>query len=133
MAAILTAGGLVVAGAGAAHAEAEAEAGAVGSPGIISGNALQVPVHVPINLCGNTVDIIGVLNPAFGNGCANAEAEIEVDDEEPPNNGNGEEPPNNGNGEKPEKPKPEKPKPDPKPEPKPEKPEKPEDGKDCTC
>ncbi|MYW43832.1 DUF320 domain-containing protein [Streptomyces sp. SID161] len=28
-------------------------------------------MHVPINLCGNTVDIIGLLNPAFGNTCVN--------------------------------------------------------------
>jgi hypothetical protein len=37
------------------------------SPGVISGNGIQVPVSVPINLVGNTVDVIGLLNPAFGN------------------------------------------------------------------
>ncbi|MCQ4046587.1 chaplin [Streptantibioticus rubrisoli] len=37
------------------------------SPGLISGNGIQVPVSVPINLVGNTVDVIGLLNPAFGN------------------------------------------------------------------
>ncbi|WP_193515107.1 chaplin, partial [Streptomyces griseoloalbus] len=41
------------------------------SPGVISGNTIQVPVNVPVNICGNTVDIVGVLNPAFGNACAN--------------------------------------------------------------
>ncbi|MFC6064723.1 chaplin, partial [Streptomyces ochraceiscleroticus] len=41
------------------------------SPGVISGNVLQVPVHVPVNVCGNTIDIIGLLNPAFGNTCVN--------------------------------------------------------------
>jgi hypothetical protein len=45
--------------------------GAIGSPGILSGNADQIPIRVPVNLCGNTIDIIGVLNPAFGNTCAN--------------------------------------------------------------
>ncbi|MFF1479959.1 chaplin [Streptomyces sp. NPDC058301] len=40
------------------------------SPGVISGNTIQVPVHLPINLCGNTVDILGLLNPASGNSCA---------------------------------------------------------------
>ncbi len=35
------------------------------------GNVLQVPVHIPVNVCGNTVDIIGLLNPAFGNECEN--------------------------------------------------------------
>ncbi|WP_336323227.1 chaplin [Streptomyces lavendofoliae] len=61
-----------VAGAtGVAHADADASAAAVKSPGVLSGNILQVPIHVPINLCGNTIDIIGVLNPTFGNVCIN--------------------------------------------------------------
>ncbi|MFV0130699.1 chaplin [Streptomyces sp. HMX112] len=65
------AGGLLLAGAGMAVADAGAQGAAVGSPGVISGNVVQVPVHVPINVCGNTVDIIGLLNPAFGNVCVN--------------------------------------------------------------
>ena len=66
------AGAALAAGAGVASADAGAQGAAVGSPGVISGNVIQVPVHVPINLCGNTVDIVGLLNPAFGNTCANA-------------------------------------------------------------
>ncbi|WP_436774950.1 chaplin [Yinghuangia sp. YIM S09857] len=62
-----------MAGAGAASAEAEADGAAVGSPGVISGNLVQVPVHVPVNVCGNSVNVIGVLNPAFGNICANVD------------------------------------------------------------
>lgn len=27
---------------------------------------------MPVNLCGNTVDVVGVLNPAFGNTCASS-------------------------------------------------------------
>ncbi len=38
---------------------------AIGSPGVVSGNLVQVPVHVPTNVCGNTVNVIGLLNPAF--------------------------------------------------------------------
>lgn len=57
---------------GVAAADAVAEGAAVGSPGVISGNLVQVPIHIPINLCGNTIDIVGVLNPAFGNVCINA-------------------------------------------------------------
>jgi hypothetical protein len=49
-----------------------AEGVAVGSPGIVSGNVIQVPVHIPINLCGNSIDVIGLLNPASGNICVNA-------------------------------------------------------------
>ncbi|MEU8924775.1 chaplin [Kitasatospora sp. NPDC048545] len=70
---ILTAvatGSVLASTAGYAYAGAEAQGGAVGSPGVASGNSVQVPVEVPINACGNTVDVIGVLNPAFGNHCA---------------------------------------------------------------
>ncbi|MFF9771488.1 chaplin [Streptomyces sp. NPDC014636] len=45
---------------------------AAGSPGLVSGNGIQLPVHVPVNLCGNTVNVVGLLNPAAGNACANS-------------------------------------------------------------
>ncbi|MFF8383823.1 chaplin [Streptomyces kanasensis] len=61
----------VAGAAGVANADADAHAAAVGSPGVISGNVVQVPIHIPINLCGNTIDIIGLLNPTFGNVCIN--------------------------------------------------------------
>lgn len=32
----------------------------------------RVPVHVPVNVCGNEVNDGGGLNPAFGNTCVNA-------------------------------------------------------------
>ncbi|WP_371480934.1 chaplin [Kitasatospora sp. NBC_00315] len=64
--------GIVAAGAGSAMASSGAEGVAAGSPGVISGNSVQVPVHVPVNLCGNSIDVIGLLNPAFGNNCVNA-------------------------------------------------------------
>ncbi len=65
-------GGLVLAGAGMAVADAGANGAAVGSPGVLSGNVVQVPIHVPVNVCGNTTNVIGLLNPAFGNTCVNA-------------------------------------------------------------
>ncbi|MFH8609738.1 chaplin [Streptomyces sp. NPDC018029] len=71
MSVVLGTGALVMGSAGLAAADAGAQGAAQNSPGVISGNAIQVPVHVPINLCGNTVDIIGLLNPAFGNTCVN--------------------------------------------------------------
>ncbi|MFK8843981.1 chaplin family protein [Streptomyces sp. Ac-502] len=58
-------------GASAAHADAGARGASLGSPGVLAGNLLQVPAHVPVNVCGNTVDVIGLLNPAFGNTCVN--------------------------------------------------------------
>ncbi|MFG2785601.1 chaplin [Streptomyces prunicolor] len=63
----MVAGGLVVAGAGLASADGLANGQAAGSPGVASGNVVQVPVHVPVNAVGNSVNVIGVLNPAFGN------------------------------------------------------------------
>ncbi|GAA1910161.1 chaplin [Streptantibioticus ferralitis] len=64
-------GAAVAGSAGLAAADSGAAAAAVGSPGVISGNVIQVPVSVPINLCGNTIDAVGILNPAFGNACIN--------------------------------------------------------------
>ncbi|MEV8566057.1 chaplin [Streptomyces sp. NPDC051322] len=61
----------VMGAASAASADAGAEGVAAGSPGVLSGNLVQVPVHVPVNVCGNTVSVIGALNPAFGNVCVN--------------------------------------------------------------
>jgi hypothetical protein len=57
--------------AGIAAADSGATGSAAQSPGVLSGNVLQVPIHVPVNVCGNTVNVIGLLNPAFGNTCAN--------------------------------------------------------------
>ncbi|WP_328916918.1 MULTISPECIES: chaplin ChpH [unclassified Streptomyces] len=71
VAAAAATGGLVLAGAGMAVADAGAQGAAVKSPGVLSGNVVQIPVHVPINLCGNTIDVVGLLNPAFGNVCVN--------------------------------------------------------------
>ncbi|AZP17928.1 chaplin [Streptomyces aquilus] len=67
----LGAGAMALGGAGLAMADAGAHGEAVGSPGVLSGNLVQVPIHVPVNVCGNTVNVIGLLNPAFGNTCAN--------------------------------------------------------------
>ncbi|MET7360446.1 chaplin [Streptomyces sp. NPDC005562] len=61
----------VAGSAGVAAADSGAQGAATNSPGVISGNAAQVPVHVPVNVCGNSVNVIGLLNPAFGNQCAN--------------------------------------------------------------
>jgi hypothetical protein len=64
-------GALIAGGAGMATADAGAEAVAAHSPGVLSGNVVQVPVHIPVNACGNTVNVIALLNPAFGNTCVN--------------------------------------------------------------
>ncbi|MCQ8774964.1 chaplin [Streptomyces telluris] len=64
-------GGLVLAGAGLAAADSGAQGAAVNSPGVVSGNVIQAPVHVPVNVCGNSINIVGLLNPTFGNTCVN--------------------------------------------------------------
>ncbi|WP_128436576.1 chaplin [Streptomyces cyaneus] len=65
----MVAGSLLAAGAGVASATsgAHADGKAVGSPGVASGNLVQVPVDVPVNVSGNTVNVVGLLNPAFDN------------------------------------------------------------------
>ncbi|MBW1602178.1 DUF320 domain-containing protein [Streptomyces sp. JJ66] len=68
---IVAAGGVLALTGGAAQADADADGAAANSPGVGSGNTIQVPVHVPVNICGNTVNVIGILNPAFGNRCEN--------------------------------------------------------------
>ncbi|MFD5515727.1 chaplin [Streptomyces sp. NPDC127066] len=50
---------------------ADAGATAADSPGVLSGNNVQVPLSGALNLCGNTADVVGLLNPAVGNVCEN--------------------------------------------------------------
>lgn len=42
---------------------------AIGSPGVLSGNLVQVPMHVPVNI-ENSIGVIAMLNPAL-NPCPN--------------------------------------------------------------
>ncbi|MFH9858361.1 chaplin [Streptomyces sp. NPDC017202] len=65
--------GLVLAlgGAAPAFADSGANGTAIGSGGVLSGNVIQVPIHIPVNVCGNSVNVIGLLNPAAGNVCVN--------------------------------------------------------------
>jgi ChpA-C len=70
----VVAGSLAVLGAGVASATtggAHAGGAAMNSSGIVSGNVIQAPIHVPVNVCGNTVSVVGLLNPAAGNLCVN--------------------------------------------------------------
>lgn len=60
-----------------AYADSGAEGVAAGSPGVASGNSVQLPVHVPVNVCGNTVNVVGLLNPAAGNTCVNKDVRHE--------------------------------------------------------
>lgn len=67
----VAAGATVAGGATMAFADSGAQGVAAYSPGVLSGNVVQIPVHIPINACGNSVNVIGLLNPTFGNACVN--------------------------------------------------------------
>ncbi|GAA2626395.1 chaplin [Streptomyces spororaveus] len=66
----------LVGGAGLASAHggdgATAHGVTAGSPGVLSGNLLQVPADVPVNACGLSVNVIALLNPSFGTTCISA-------------------------------------------------------------
>ncbi|MFC0600929.1 chaplin [Streptomyces palmae] len=51
------------------HTGALAKGAAAHSPGVLSGNVIEVPVDVPIEVCGDTISVIGVLNTSAGNVC----------------------------------------------------------------
>lgn len=69
---VAAATGVLAVTGGYAHADSGANGSSSNSPGVASGNTVQVPVDVPVNVCGNTVNVIGLLNPATGNKCGNA-------------------------------------------------------------
>ena len=60
---------VVLSGAGLATADGGGDANgkAEHSPGIVAGNLVQAPVHVPVNATGNALNVVGILNPTFGN------------------------------------------------------------------
>ncbi|MCY0932480.1 chaplin [Streptomyces sp. H27-H1] len=68
----LAAAAAVLGGGSTASADAGAQSVAAYSPGVGSGNLIQIPIHIPVNACGNSISVIGLLNPAFGNTCVNA-------------------------------------------------------------
>ncbi|MGW1890543.1 chaplin [Streptomyces sp. NPDC002004] len=70
--AIVAAGLFLALGAAApAIADSGASGSATNSPGVLSGNVIQVPIHVPVNACGNGLNVIALLNPVSGNACTN--------------------------------------------------------------
>lgn len=70
---VAAAGGILVAAGGLASADSDADGTAAGSPGLLSGNSVDVPVEVPVNVCGNSVDAAALLNPAMGSTCSNGD------------------------------------------------------------
>ncbi|MFB6438421.1 chaplin [Streptomyces sp. NPDC056411] len=68
---VAAASGMLGASGGTAYADAGAAGGTAHSPGVLSGNNVQVSVDTPVNACGNSVDGVAALNPAMGNSCGN--------------------------------------------------------------
>lgn len=72
---VLAATAVMGAAGAAAAANPSPPTGPIGvtgnSPGVLSGDVIQVPIHIPVNVCGNSIDVIGLLNPASGNTCTN--------------------------------------------------------------
>ncbi|MFJ1608799.1 chaplin [Streptomyces sp. NPDC088253] len=72
MAAAGLAGVALLATAGtAAAADSDPVGAAVGSPGLLSGNVVQIPLDLGLNLCGDSIDLVGLLNPSAGATCTN--------------------------------------------------------------
>ncbi|MGW1025449.1 chaplin [Streptomyces sp. NPDC002577] len=57
-----------------ALADAGASGAASDSPGVLSGNDIQAPVDVPVNVCGIAVDVVAAANPTVGNTCDSDDA-----------------------------------------------------------
>jgi hypothetical protein len=70
--AAVVAGAIMTLGLAApAMADSGADGSATNSPGVLSGNVVQIPVHIPVNACGNSLNVLALLNPAYGNACSN--------------------------------------------------------------
>jgi hypothetical protein len=70
-AAVLAGAILALGGAAPAFADTGAGATTADSPGVVSGDVIQAPLHMPLNFCGATVDVAALMNPALGSHCAN--------------------------------------------------------------
>ncbi|GAB2773947.1 chaplin [Streptomyces daliensis] len=71
---VLAAAGMAAgasAGSALATDNASARGGAANSPGVGSGNLVQIPVDVPVNATGNSANVVGLVNPVFGNSSHN--------------------------------------------------------------
>ncbi|MFI8945199.1 chaplin family protein [Streptomyces sp. NPDC053750] len=58
-----------------------------GAYGLLSGNVIQAPVHAPVNVCGNAVNVASVLNDTYGNSCYNEETGYGTEEMTPPTTG----------------------------------------------
>lgn len=72
MAAAGLAGVALLATAGTAAADPNPVGAASNSPGVLSGDVIQIPVDLGLNFCGNSIGVLSLLNPTSGNSCMNS-------------------------------------------------------------
>jgi hypothetical protein len=86
---VAAAGGVLVAlSGGTAYADSGTHGSGSGS-GILSGNNVQAPIDVPVNVCGNTVSVVGDLNSALGNSCGKGGSDSDGGSQSPGTEGSG--------------------------------------------
>ncbi|HEV7628984.1 MAG TPA: chaplin [Streptomyces sp.] len=66
---VAAASGVLAAFSGGTAFADSATQGAASGSGVLSGNNIQAPIDVPVNVCGNTVSVVGMFNPASGVSC----------------------------------------------------------------
>ncbi|WP_189788606.1 chaplin, partial [Streptomyces capitiformicae] len=59
-------------GDGSGNGGSQADGHTSNSPGVGSGNNVQAPVDVPVNVCGNGVSVAGIGNGVTDNDCGNS-------------------------------------------------------------
>ncbi|MFF3494208.1 chaplin [Streptomyces sp. NPDC002795] len=78
---VAAASGVLAVTGGYAHADSSANGSSSDSPGVLSGNSIEAPVDVPVNACGNTINVVGLLNPASGNDCGGSGGDDKAGDQ----------------------------------------------------
>ncbi|MFF5155669.1 chaplin [Streptomyces sp. NPDC000348] len=71
-------------GGSAGHDDEKAGEGFEDSYGALGGNEVRVPLHVPVNLCDNEIDLISLFNDSYGNSCAGGYGEEDEPEKEKP-------------------------------------------------
>ena len=72
IATVAAVGAMAASGAAATAAYADGAGTAQDSPGLLSGLSVQLPATVPVDLCGSTLAVAGLLDPASADHCANS-------------------------------------------------------------
>jgi hypothetical protein len=62
--------GIMCTGVGAASANSGTTGSTTNSGGVLSGDVIQIPIDIGTNICGNSINVIGIGNWVFGNACS---------------------------------------------------------------